>query len=105
MELEVEVEGIPVTVKVDTGFDGEVIVRKDVFDRIPYEPSYGPRICTASMECYSTYVKLTKVRTLGREVIAEVLNSPVVDKNLIGEGLLKKLQLKIDYKNMRIDDP
>jgi predicted aspartyl protease len=57
------------------------------------------------MECYSTYVKLTKVRTLGREVIAEVLNSPVVDKNLIGEGLLKKLQQKIDYKNMRIDDP
>jgi predicted aspartyl protease len=34
-----------------------------------------------------------------------VLNSPVVDKNLIGEGLLKKLQLKIDYKNMRVDDP
>jgi predicted aspartyl protease len=29
LELEVEVEGIPVTVKVDTGFDGEVIVRKD----------------------------------------------------------------------------
>lgn len=105
MEFEVEVEGIPVTVKVDTGFEGEVIVRKDVFDRIPYEPSYGPRICTASMECYSTYVKLAKVKTLGREVIAEVLNSPVVDKNLIGEGLLKKLQLKIDYKNMRVDDP
>jgi len=26
-------------------------------------------------------------------------------ENLIGEGLLKKLQLKIDYKNMRVDDP
>lgn len=38
MDLEFEIEGIKVEAKIDTGFDGEIIVNKDVFDRIPYYP-------------------------------------------------------------------
>lgn len=97
MDLEVEVEGtkvkVKVKVKVDTGFQGELLVEKGIFDEIPAEPSDGPRICTASMQCYETYVKLANVSGLGKEAVAEILYSPVIDKNIIGERLLEKLGL------------
>jgi hypothetical protein len=35
LELELEIEGIKVLAKVDTGFDGDVIVIKRVFDSNP----------------------------------------------------------------------
>ncbi|AWS00448.1 clan AA aspartic protease [Metallosphaera hakonensis] len=105
MDLEFEIEGIKVEAKIDTGFDGEIIVNKDVFDRIPYYPSEGPRVCTASLECYSTYVKLAKVRYMGREVVAKVLNSPAIEKNIVGEELLRKLGGVINYKSNKIEDP
>ncbi|QXJ35133.1 clan AA aspartic protease [Saccharolobus shibatae] len=104
MDFELEIESIKVRAKVDTGFDGEIIVVKEIFDKIPYNSSEGPRICTASMECYSTFVKLAKAKFLDREIIAEVLNSPVIEKNIIGEGLLKKVGAVINYKDSRIED-
>ncbi|BDB98553.1 clan AA aspartic protease [Saccharolobus caldissimus] len=104
MDFELEIEGIKVRAKVDTGFDGEIIVAKEIFDKIPYNFSEGPRICTASMECYSTFVKLAKTKFLDREIIAEVLNSPAIEKNIIGEGLLKKVGAVINYKDNRIED-
>ena len=64
MDFELEIEGIKVKAKIDTGFDGEIT--KDIFDMIPYDPSNGARICTASMECYSTFVKLAKIKFLGK---------------------------------------
>lgn len=105
MELELEIEGIKLLAKVDTGFDGDVIVIKKVFDSIPYDPSQGPRVCTATLECYSTFVKLASVRYLGREIIATVLNSPVIEKNIVGEGFLRKMKAIIDYKDNDIRDP
>jgi clan AA aspartic protease len=77
LDFELEIEGVKIKAKIDTGFDGEIIVNKEVFDKIPYDQ--GPRICTASMECYSTYVKLAKIKYLGKEVISNVLNSPVIE--------------------------
>ncbi|AKA74472.1 clan AA aspartic protease [Saccharolobus solfataricus] len=105
MDFELETEGIKVRAKVDTGFDGEIIVTKEIFDKIPYNSSDGTRICTASMECYSTFVKLVRTKFLGREITAEVLNSPVIEKNIIGEGLLKKVSAVINYKDNKIEDP
>ena len=104
MDFEIEIEGIKVKAKIDTGFDGEIIVTKEIFDRIPYDPSNGPRICTASMECYSTFVKLAKTKFIGKDVIAEVLNSPFIEKNIIGEKFLKKVGAIINYKNSKVED-
>ena len=104
LELELEIEGIKVLAKVDTGFDGDVTIKR-VFDSIPCDPSQGPRVCTATLECYSTFVKLASVRYLGREIIATVLNSPVIEKNIVGEGFLRKMKAIIDYKDNDIRDP
>lgn len=104
MDFELEIEGVKIKAKIDTGFDGDIIVNKEVFDKIPYDPSQGPRICTASMECYSTYVKLAKIKYLGKEVISTVLNSPVIEKNIVGEGLLRKVGAIINYKDNTIGD-
>jgi clan AA aspartic protease len=105
LDFEVEIEGVKVLTKVDTGFEGEILLTKEVFDSIPYEPSQGPRVCTVSLECYSTFVKLAKVKYLGKEIIAKVLNSPVIEKNIAGEGFLRKMKVVVDYKDNTIRDP
>ncbi|GAA5420293.1 clan AA aspartic protease [Sulfurisphaera tokodaii] len=104
MDFELEIEGVKVKAKIDTGFDEEMIVTKEIFDMIPYDPSDGPRICTASMECYSTFVKLANTKFLGKVIIAEVLNSPFIEKNIIGEKLLRKVGAIINYKNSKVED-
>jgi clan AA aspartic protease len=103
--IEIEIEGRRVRAKVDTGFEGELILSKENFDAIPFEPSEGPAVCTATSQCYSTYVKYAKVGLGRRSVIAEVLNAPYIEKDLIGEGLLKKLGVVIDYKRGGVFDP
>lgn len=65
----------------------------------------GPRVCTASMECYSSFVKLSRVRAFGKEMVVEVLNLPAIEKNLVGEAFLKKLKIVIDYKRSEVGDP
>ena len=105
MEFEIEIEGKKVKAKVDTGFDGEVIVSKEVFDSIPGEAARGPAVCTAAMECYTTFVKLARVVFLGKDLIAKVVYSPVIEKNLVGEALLRKAKAVVSYKSERVEDP
>lgn len=50
-------------------------------------------------------MKLAKVRYMGREVVAKVLNSPAIEKNIVGEELLRKLGGVINYKSNKIEDP
>jgi len=73
-----------------------------IYDQPDGRDQRKPRICTASME--STFVKLAKAKFLDREIIAEVLNSPTIEKNIIGEGLLKKVGAVINYKDNKIED-
>jgi len=42
---------------------------------------------------------LAKIKYLGKEVISNVLNSPVIEKNIVGEGLLRKVGAIINYKD------
>ena len=72
-----------------------MIVIKRVFDSIPCDPSQGPRVCTATLECYSTFVELASVRYLGgdsglRAIQGSFANCNIsVDLDLFNGGIIE----------------
>ena len=105
MEFEIEIKGKKIKAKIDTGFAEDVIVTKEVFNSIPGEAARGPAVCTAAMECYTTFVELARVVFLGKDLVAKVVYSSVIEKNLVGEALLRKVKAVVSYKSERVEEP
>ncbi|ACP37791.1 MULTISPECIES: clan AA aspartic protease [Sulfolobaceae] len=105
MNLDLEVEGVTVKFKIDSGFDGECLVSYDIFRSLPGEELEGPPVRLSDGNMYATMMKMVKIKFLGKEIYAICIANSFINKNLIGEKLLERLQIILDYKNLQVKDP
>lgn len=105
MRVKLTVENVEELFLIDTGFSGDLIVKSDVFDEISAKPSDGGEICVAKDLCFSALQKVVSVNILGKQILCRALWVPEIEENIIGEGVLIKAGLLLDYKNFAISDP
>ena len=105
MRIKIVVENVEEWFTIDTGFSGDLIVKTEIFDELHVKPSDGGEVCIAKDLCFSVLQKLVSVSILDRQVVCRALWAPEIEENIIGEGLLAKVGILLDYKNFTISDP
>ncbi|BDC18571.1 hypothetical protein [Acidianus sp. HS-5] len=55
--------------------------------------------------CFSVVQKYATLRILNYETLCRCLWYPRVEENIIGEGILSKVGLILDYKKFEVKDP
>ena len=105
MKLSLEANGRIIEFKIDSGFNGECILSHDVFRTLSGEEFEGPLVRLPDGRVYSTKMKIVIVKFLNREIYTTCISNIYIDKNLIGEKLLERLQIILDYKNLQVKDP
>ena len=103
MRIKAIIEGIEEWFYVDTGFTGDAIVTSEVFE--PFSASNGGEICLTTRLCFSVAQKYAMLRILNYETLCRCLWYPGVEENIIGEGILSKVGLILDYKKFEVKDP
>ena len=97
----VELQPTPIEVWIDTGFTGDLVMPVTTIERLGLEPSGsvdailadGSQIALSTYTCAIEWFGKTK--TL--EIIANDGECP-----LLGVGLLLGLELRVDYRNLRL---
>lgn len=93
--------------KVDTGFDGECVLSYEIFESIESLGGIfdGPYVRLVNGQYVPTRSKLVSIQISGKPFVALCISNPYFSRNLIGEGLLKRIQAVIDYKSGSVKDP
>lgn len=75
---------------VDTGFNGDLIVKTEIFDKIRTKPSDGGEVCVAKDLCFSALQKVVSIDILERQILCRALWIPELEDNIVGEGAINK---------------
>ncbi|AAY81198.1 clan AA aspartic protease [Sulfolobus acidocaldarius] len=105
MNLDLNLNGINVSFKIDTGFDGECLLPHDIFSKIGGYEYDGPPVSLSDGRGYLTRAKIVEVVFNGKNLILECISVVYINKTLLGERALSKLGILIDYKNQGVKDP
>jgi len=105
LEIEGEVEGRRIRFLIDTGFEGECALSFKIFKSINTLEFRGISFETVSGEVIQTKAKLVTLKVLNREVKAICNSFEGMDENLLGEEVLRRLNVVLNYKENKIDDP
>ncbi|QGA68927.1 clan AA aspartic protease [Sulfolobus sp. E11-6] len=96
---------IQVDFKLDTGFGGECLLSYDTFSRIEVEEEEGPTLRLANGSYLGSRSKTLTLKILDKEVKTVCLSNPLITTNLIGELLIRRVNIVIDYKSQEVKDP
>ena len=105
MEIEGEVDGIKLRFIIDTGFEGECALSFDVFRKVNGKEFQGIPFESISGEIISTRAKLVELRVMNKSIKVICNSFEGLDENLLGEEVVKKLNLVLNYKQDKVDDP
>ncbi|MCY0859649.1 MAG: clan AA aspartic protease [Sulfolobaceae archaeon] len=106
MNLGLNLQNVAVDFKIDTGFDGECLVPYNIFDKLKGTEYNGPYVVLSDGTIYSTKAKIVELKYKDKVVYLECLSVPYkINKSLLGEKALKKLEIVIDYKSLEVRDP
>ncbi|AWR98457.1 hypothetical protein [Metallosphaera hakonensis] len=105
MNLDLEIGGLAVTFKLDTGFDGECLLDFNTFSKIAGEEIRGPYVKSISGEYFPTRLKLVEIRYGSKSIKMACLTHPNFSRNLIGENGLQRIGLTVNYKENKVEDP
>ncbi|ACP37683.1 conserved hypothetical protein [Sulfolobus islandicus M.14.25] len=105
MEIEGEANGVRIRFLIDTGFEGECALSFEIFKEIIGEEFQGIPFESITGEIIHTRAKLIELRIMNRAIKAICYSFEGLDENLLGEEIARKLNLVLDYKQDKIDDP
>lgn len=104
MNVQLKVAGFTGEFKVDTGFDGTLLVDSRLFDGIPGGVQ-GSAVFRTAAGPVNGFAKLAVVEFGSKKLEVVAYHVLGFDVNLVGEPLIRRLGVLLDYKEGRVVDP